>query len=305
MKRIKNVLLCGLGGVGSIYAKKIQDSPDTVLKILVDKNRYGKYRKTPRIINGKECGFDYILPENDSFKANLIIIAVKSSGLDDTIKNIKNFISDDTIILSFVNGITSEDKIAEIYGRDKILYSYVICHTIFRTGSEIKHDGVTKVVFGSKEQNNPKIEQVKEFFNRCNIDFEVPDDMYRALWLKFALNCCVNQSSAITGKTFKQMWEDEKYLALLENICNEIARLAEQNGVKNTDTFWQETLKNLHTMLPEGKTSMLQDVEAKRKPEVDLFGKTVVKLAQKHNLTVPYNKVISELIEIITADFTQ
>ena len=99
------------------------------------------------------------------------------------------------------------------------------------------------------------------------------------------------------------MWESQKYLELLKNICNEIAIIAKANGVNNTETFWAETYKNLLTMLPEGKTSMLQDIEAKRKPETDLFGKTVVEMGNIHNISTPYNKVISDIIDVITETF--
>ena len=115
MKKINNILLCGLGGVGSIYAQKIIDNTNCDLKILVDKSRFERYSKTPRRINGKDYTFDYILPSETDYDADLIIIASKSSGLDDIIKNINNFVKDDTIILSFINGITSEERIAKVY----------------------------------------------------------------------------------------------------------------------------------------------------------------------------------------------
>ena len=52
-------------------------------------------------------------------------------------------------------------------------------------------------------------------------------------------------------------------------------------------------------MIPDGKTSMLQDVEAGRKTEVDMFAGTVIRLGQKHGIQTPYNKIIKEMMEII------
>ena len=299
MKKIKNVLICGLGGVGCVYGEKILSSSDAALKILVDETRLEKYSKTPRTVNGKVCDFGYILPDADDFKADLIIISTKSSGLQDAIRNIRNFVSDDTIILSFLNGITSEEEISKVYGEDKVLYSYVICHTIFRTGSNVVHDGVIKTVFGSKNPDDPKIEQVKTFFENARINFEIPNDIIRSMWLKFTLNCCVNQVSAICGKTFSQMREDKKCMEFMKKICEETSLLAKLKGVKNTENFWAETVENINYMLPEGKSSMLQDIEAKRMPEVDLFGKTVVKLSGEYGVKMHYNEVISGLIDII------
>ncbi|MCD8378044.1 MAG: ketopantoate reductase family protein [Candidatus Gastranaerophilales bacterium] len=300
MKKIEKVLLCGLGGIGSVYAKKILDNSSVELRVLVDKKRYEKYSNTPRCINGKNCNFSYVLPDNCGFKTDLIIIAVKSSGLDDIIPALKNFISEDTIILSFVNGVTSEEQISSVYGKNKLLYSYVICHTVFRNGSNISHDGITKVVFGSRYPSDEKVNIVKNFFDETGLDYEIPDDIYKSLWLKFSLNCCANQISAITGMTFGQMLTNSKCIELMQNICSEVAGIAKAAGVEDTSHFWAKTLENLNTMLPDGKTSMLQDIEAGRITENDLFGKTVVKFAKIHNIPVFYNKILSQLIECIT-----
>ena len=39
--------------------------------------------------------------------------------MNDAIKNIKNFVNKDTIIISLLNGVTSEDIIAAVYGKEK------------------------------------------------------------------------------------------------------------------------------------------------------------------------------------------
>ena len=114
MKDIKNVVICGLGAVGSIYAEKIENYPKANLKVLVDKQRLERYTQNPIIMNGKELIFDYILPESTCFKADLIIIATKFDGLNDAINNLKNFVKEDTIILSLLNGVTSEEIIANV-----------------------------------------------------------------------------------------------------------------------------------------------------------------------------------------------
>ena len=61
----------------------------------------------------------------------------------------------------------------------------------------------------------------------------------------------------------------------------------------------EETIENLNKMIPEGKTSMLQDVEAGRKTEVEMFAGTIIKLGLEYGIATPYNKIIKEMIEII------
>ena len=94
MKEIKNVLICGIGAIGSIYADKISTYDNDNLKILVDEKRFEKYIKNPKIFNGKELKLNYILPDKENFKADLIIIATKYNGFFDVLNNIKNFVKD-------------------------------------------------------------------------------------------------------------------------------------------------------------------------------------------------------------------
>ena len=297
MKEINKILLCGLGAIGGYYATKFYHS-DLTLKILVDKYRYEKYIKTPRIINNKEYNFDYVLPDNNDFKADLIIISTKSDGLDDAIKNIEHFVGDETIILSFLNGITSEKKIIEKYG-NKVLYSYLLGHTFFRKDNNINHDGHAKIHFGSDTGlSDKRINLVANVFRKIDVEYETDENIIASLWKKFCFNCCANQLSAITRMTFGEMKSSGKCLNIMKNICGEVSLIAEKEGIANID-FYQSTMDSLNLMIPDGKTSMLQDIESGKKAETDLFGGTIAALGQKHGIDTPYNKIISELIESI------
>lgn len=306
MKEIKNVLICGIGAVGSIYANRINDYNSESLRILVDKDRLDNYNKNPKIFNGKPLHFKYVLPDSKDFKADLIIIATKFDGLFDAIKNIKNFINDDTIILSLLNGVTSEELIAEKYGWKHTLLSYFIGHSAMREGNNITHDGVGTVVFGVKDKNQTDaedVESVKNYFDKVGLDYKTPEDMHRSLWLKYMLNVSSNQPSAILKMTFGDMQSNKKFMSFFSEIINEVQMIAKAEGVKNTDTMIDEAVTIFNKMIPEGKTSMLQDVEAGRKTEVDMFAGTMIELGQKHNIPTPYNQVMKDMIEIIHEKF--
>lgn len=302
MNEIKNVVICGIGAVGSIYANKINEYNSNFLRVLVDRTRLQNYTTNPKIFNGKPLYFNYILPENNDFKADLIIIATKFDGLNETIKNIKNFVKEDTIILSLLNGVTSEELIAEKYGWKHTLLSYFIGHSAMRYGNNITHDGVGTVVFGIKDKTQTDIrdiELVKNYFDKVGLDYKIPDDMQRDLWLKFMLNVSSNQPSAILGITFGQMQSNQKFMDFFVKIMEEVRKIAKAQGVKNTETMIDEALETFNKMIPEGKTSMLQDVESKRKTEVEMFAGTIIELGKKHNIPTPYNQIMKEMIEII------
>ena len=300
MKEIKKVLVCGIGAVGSIYADKIEKfSPDD-LRILVDKNRLERYKKNPTIFNGRILNFNYILPKATDFKADLIIIATKFDGLQEVVTNIKNFVHEGTIILSLLNGVTSEKIIAETYGREKLLYSYFIGHSAIRVGRQITHDDVNTIVFGSENNaDKENVASLKNYFEKVGINYKIPDDIIHSLWQKYMLNVAANQTTAVLRMTFGELLSNSKAMEFVKNICKEVQQIAKSEGVKGTDTLIDEVIEHLHTMIPEGKTSMLQDVEAGRKTEVDMFAGTIIKLGKNHNIQTPYNKMLKEMLDII------
>ncbi len=300
MKDISKVLICGIGAIGSIYADKIQRfSPDN-LRILVDRERLIKYENNPTIFNGRVLNFNYVLPDEMNFKADLIIIATKFEGLNNAIVNIKNFVDEDTVILSLLNGVTSEKLIAAVYGREKLLYSYFIGHSAVREGRNITHDDVNTIVYGSENSADfENVERVKEYFERAGINYKIPDDIMRSMWLKYMLNVSANQTTAVLRLTFGEMLSNTKCMDFAVNIMKEVQAVAKAEGVKNTETMIEDTISHLNTMIPEGKTSMLQDVEAGRKTEVDMFAGTMIKLGLEHNIPTPYNNILKEMIDII------
>lgn len=306
MKDIENVIVCGLGAIGSIYADKIHRYDSTKLKVLVDKNRLEKYTKNPKTFNGRPLTLDYILPENTDFKADLIIIATKFDGLCDVIKNIENFVHKDTIIISLLNGVTSEDIIAAKYGWKNLPIAYYIGHSAMRDGDKITHDGVNTIVFGVKDPKNTDvavIDRVKRYFDKVGINYRTPEDMLRAYWLKFMLNVSSNQPSAILRMTFGDMQKNSKFLEFMKHIIEEVAVIAKAEGVHNTETMYEEAMKLFFTMTLDGKTSMLQDVEAKRRTEVELFAGTIIDFGQKHNIPTPYNMVLKEMLEVVHENY--
>lgn len=300
-KQIKNVLICGLGAIGSIYATKIKDNNVATLKILVDKNRLQKYKSTPLMFNGKSYEFDYITPNSIDYKADLIIIATKNNTLNEVITHIKNFVSDNTLIISLLNGLKSEEIIAKEFGAEKIIDSYYIGHTSTRKNREITHDGVYKTVFGEKDNNilSNRTKKLKDFFENNKIPYEIPIDMNYSKWWKFLVNIGYNQASVVFNATYNDFQKNEEINLFAIQLMKEVELIAKAEGVKNTEKFIPEILEVIKGMRPETKTSMLQDVEAKRKTEIDSFAGYVIELANKHNLDTPYNKIVYKIIKAI------
>jgi 2-dehydropantoate 2-reductase len=77
----------------------------------------------------------------------------------------------------------------------------------------------------------------------------------------------------------------------------EVIDCAAEEGVHLTHEDIEHWYPILDSIPPEGKTSMCQDVEAKRKTEVEMFAGTLIELAEKHGLPVPVNRTLYRLLK--------
>ena len=305
MNEIKKVLICGIGAIGSILAHKISKFDNENLKILVDKNLLNSYTKSPKIFNGEELNLNYITPENTDFKADLIIIATKFNALNDVVKNIENFVDENTIIMSILNGISSEEILAQKYNWKNIPLAFFLGHSETIATNNYFYDNRGTVIFGTKENfTNPNIiPTIEKYFTQAKINYQIPEDINYAYWLKFMLNISTNQPSAILRLTFGEMTSNPEFMNLFNNIMKEVQTIAKAEGVKNTEKMIEDALTALKNLMPEGKTSMLQDVEAKRQTEVEMLAGTMITLGKKHNIPTPYNTVMYELIKSIQNNY--
>lgn len=301
MEEIKTVLICGMGAIGSVYANAISNYNNDVLSVLVDEARLKKYKNNPPAFNGKTTDFNYVTPDNTSLKADLILIATKNNTMCNVLKNIENFVKQDTIIMSLLNGLQSEDMLSKKFGEDKILYSYYIGHTSTRNGREVTHDGVYTTVFGNKDNTDysKNVIKVKNFFDKAGIPYEIPTDMDYSRWWKFMFNVGYNQASSVLNAKYKYFQNCKKVNELALKLMEEVVSVAVKEGVKNTEKLIPEALKALDTMIPKASTSMLQDIEAGRLTEVDAFAGYIIKLGKKHNIATPYNSIVYDIIKAL------
>jgi len=82
-------------------------------------------------------------------------------------------------------------------------------------------------------------------------------------------------------------------------LINEAIKVAKAVGINNTEKILPDCLAIIEQMPANAKSSMLQDVEANRQLEVDLFAGTICKLGRKYGVATPYNDVVFELLTAI------
>jgi 2-dehydropantoate 2-reductase len=302
MSEIKRVSIIGAGAMGAYYASKFFRMDPENVSIIAGGVRLTRLKARGLTVNGIHYPVQVSDTEQAGEHADLIIVAVKGYDLPAAIRDMKNHVGPDTLMLSVMNGIDSETQLGEAFAPDKVLYCIALGIDAVRApDGSVTNTKEGKLLFG--EAKNPvrseKVKRVGNAFDRARIAYEVPVDMVRSLWWKFMINVGVNQVSAVLRAPYGVFQRVLEARRLMETVMKEVIRLAGAEGVALKEEDIGEWVRIMSGLSPEGKTSMLQDVEAGRKTEVEMFGGKVLELAAKHKLQVPVNETIYRIIKVM------
>lgn len=298
---MQNIMILGAGAIGSYFATQFDQCAEFTTALIAEGERAKRLSEAGLVVNGQHCLFPVVEPLKPGNAADLIIVALKHHQLADALPLLDKLVGKDTIILSMMNGLDSEDMIAEIYGWDKVLYGLSVGIDALRQGNRINFTKPGKHYFGEAQNNviSKRVKRVQAAFECADIQYEIPADMLQVMWWKFMVNVGMNAASAVMRAPYGVFQRSSDAQALMEAAMREALALARQEGINLEEKDIEEWYGFLNSLSPNGKTSMLQDIEAGRKTEMEIFGGKVVRLAEQHGIQVPVNLVLTQIIRVL------
>jgi 2-dehydropantoate 2-reductase len=302
---IERISVIGHGAMGAAYASIFYTMDRSCVSFVAGGERFNRLRRDGVTVNGKHYSIPVLQPEDRSPPADLVMVAVKHHHLDAAISDLENRVGKKTTILSVMNGIESEERIGAAYGMDAVLYGVAVGIDAVRVGNCVSYANRGKILFG--EAKNPllteRVRRVQALFDRAGISYETPPDMVRTLWWKFMINVGINQASAALRAPYSVFQTSQEARDLMDSAMREVMVVASQAGVHLSETDLANWYTILSSLNPLGKTSMLQDVEAGKKTEVEMFAGKVIELGRRYNVPTPVNERLYLLIKEIEGSY--
>lgn len=291
------VTMIGMGAVGAVVGKRLGEFLGFEnMECIADSQRKSRYEKNGISINGEKISFNFVTPENAA-RSDLVIIATKNLQLKEVLVQIENAVGPETTILSLLNGIQSERELSEKFGKEKVLYGYIVNLSSTNENGNITcgHEGT--IYFGEDSNEiTPRVSEIKKIFDDAKVNSVVPEDIHLSQWKKFLLNVSCNTISALCRQTYKG-FRNEVTQDVVRQCAREVVAVANKMGIALTDEMIEENIKMTASLNDEGKTSMFQDVDAKRRTENDYFCGTIVKLGQELGIQTPVCDLLHKLIK--------
>jgi len=297
---MEKAVIVGAGAVGAAYASMMDDHSPGCVSLLADGERFDRLSRQGITVNGRRCRIPLIRPR-EAVPADLVLVAVKFHDLPRAVEDIRGCVGPETAILSLLNGISSEEIIGARYGMERVLYGMVVQIDAVRRGSEVVYTTPGFIHFGEARNAPPseRVLAVKEFFDRARIPSRVPEDMIRDLWWKFMLNVGINQASAILRAPYRVFQRLPEAKSLMDAAMREVMLISRARGIHLDEADMARAHEPIAKLSPEGKTSMLQDIEAGRRTEVEMFSREVVAQGETYGIPTPVNQTLYWMIRTL------
>lgn len=291
--KIEKVSIVGMGALGILFGSRIYETLGrSGVNFVMDEARYAKYAGQEVFCNGRKYDFQ-ITSAKDAGVADLVIVAVKYTGLKDACGLMKHLVGPDTIIISVLNGITSERIIGDVYGMDKIIYTVAQGMDAMKFGNKLSYTKEGELRVGmTEETDRTRFERLVEFFRAVQIPYVVEEDILFRMWGKFMLNVGINQTCMVYGVPYKGALEPGEANRSLIAAMREVIAIANAEGINLSEKDLNGYVQLIKTLSPDGTPSMGQDRINKKLSEVDMFAGAVMEIARKHSLLVPTNEYL-------------
>ena len=297
--RIHSVAVLGAGAVGSYVIWGISSRNDISLGVVAEGARNERLRQQGCRINGAVYRPQVWTPA-EAHGVDLLIVSLKYGALPGALDSIQKIADDHTVIMSLMNGVDSEELIGARVGETHMLYS------VIKVASHREEDGyhfdpatTIGIIFGERQApyHSERVQAVEALFADTGLHYRSTEHIREEMWSKFRLNVCNNLPQAILGAGVGCYRDSSHIQAIREGLRQELEAIAAAKGI---DMSKADTSSSRGSAVPpSARYSTLQDLDAGRHTEIDMFSGALIRMGQELGIPTPYNTYTYHMIKAL------
>ncbi len=295
-RKDKKIAVVGIGGVGGYLAGMLGRAYDD-LTLAARGKRREFLLKNGVVLHSDHNGeiavkHARVVPASEMGEQDYIFVCVKNYSLEETCRQLKSAVTEETVIIPVMNGVDPGERIRKYLGKGIVVDSLIyIVAFVKEDGSVIQQGDFADLrigIAGGNEREQKKVQEVSEILSYAGIDHKTAKDIQVEIWRKYILNCAYNAETAFYDNTIGQLRQDPVKAGEYEALVNEAYCVALAKGVAVKQEHIDAIIYRFYHELSEDATSSLQrDIRSGKKAEVETFSGYIVHEAKKNNIAVP------------------
>ena len=248
---------------------------------------------------------------------DLVIIAVKAPSMLDVAKQIQPLIGPNTIVMTAMNGVPwwflqgfggvyantplksvdPKGQIAAAIPPTHIIGCVVHASSSLRAPGQVQHHFGNGLIIGEPAGgSSARVQALHQLLRDAGFDATLSERIQKDVWYKLWGNMTINPISALTGATSDKILNDPNVLGFISAVMLEAKSIGAAMGIAIDQQ--PEDRHAVTRKLGAFKTSMLQDVQAKRAVELDALVGAVQELGQITGVPTPFTDALMGLARL-------
>lgn len=296
--KIESVAVLGAGAVGSYVIWGLSEKAGVRLGVVAEGERAERLKQNGCAVNGTVYRPEVWIPQ-EAHGVDLLVVALKYGALPGAMESIRAVVGEHTVVMSLMNGVDSEELIGAQVGDEKVIRSLIkVASHKEEDGYHFDPDATLGIIFGEEHApfESERVRAIVALFEGTGIHYRVTDEIRAEMWSKFRLNVCNNLPQAILGAGVGCYRDSVHMKAISEGLRRELEAIAAAKGI---DMSKVDMSGRGSAVPPTARYSTLQDLDAKRHTEIDMFSGALMRMGEELGIPTPYNEYTYHMIKAL------
>lgn len=225
---------------------------------------------------------------------DLVLVTVKSYDLEQAAEAARPLLGPHTVILPLLNGLDAADRLSGRLGDAHVLAGLThISSSIAGPGLIRQVSPLRRITLGERDGRlSPQAERIRDVLAASGIEAILTPDIDVALWEKFLFIASISGICCLTRQPIGPVIDTPETRALYVDALREIESLAQARQVGLATDAVERTLQLTEGFDAQTRPSMLVDLLAGRRLELEAMNGTVVRYGQQMGIPTPVHRVV-------------
>jgi 2-dehydropantoate 2-reductase len=305
------IAILGAGAMGSFFGGALAENAHAVTLLDIDAEHLDAIRRDGlRLVNGSQdrriTNLDVSRPEHFDSTPDLLVAFTKSLHTRTALASVARVIGPQSFVLTLQNGLGNVEAISEFVRPERVLIGVTTWPADKLGAAHVASHGDGKIRMMSADGvRRPQVDAVAQALDAAGLNCIVDENVWSAIWEKVAFNAALNSLCALTGCAVDQLGRVPDGAALALKIVGEVLAVARAKGIGVDPQRCASTVLHAIETHRGHKPSMLQDVLARRRTEIESINGAVVQAARELTVPVVHTEALLQLVRLVEARYIE
>ena len=229
--------------------------------------------------------------------ADLVVVCVKAYHTEGALRSHRSLVGNSTAVWSIQNGLGNVEAMARVIPSSCIVGGSTTMGANLQGVGRVHHAGEGDTFIGEVNGSpSRRVELIAKEVSAAGIRVETRPDIQRLIWKKVLVNVAINALTAILRVRNGVLVEHESSMRVMEEAVREAVQAAATRGILFTEDEALAQAKDVARRTAGNRSSMLADILAGRRTEIDYINGAIAAMAP-----APVNRVLADLVRTLEA----